>query len=174
MCPHSLNWTLWVRFHGRYWYQSFIDGSNIWGVDRTDPWGPEMDHPPLGRSYLVVVPSYDMSCALILLTGLYGWDSMVDIWYQSFIDGSNIWGVDRTDPWGPEMDHPPLGRSYLVVVPSYDLSCALIFLTGLYGWDSMVDIEINPSSMGPIFGVWIGPTLGVPKWTIRHWAAAIW
>ena len=113
MCPDSLNWALWVRFHGRYWYQSFIDGSNIWGVDRTDPWGPEMDHPPLGRSYLVVVPSYDMSCALILLTGLSG-------------------------------------------------------------WDSMVDIDINPSSMGPIFGVWIGPTLGVPKWTIRHWAAAIW
>ena len=95
-------------------------------------------------------------------------------WYQSFIDGSNIWGVDRTDPWGPEMDHPPLGRSYLVVAPSYDMSCTLIHLTGLYGWDSMSDIDINPSSMGPIFGVWIGPTLGVPKWTIRHWAAAIW
>ena len=174
MCPDYLNWTLRVRFHGRYWYQSFIDGSNIWGVDRTDPWGPEMIHPPLGRSYLVVVPSYDMSCALILLTGLYGWDSMVDIWYQSFIDGSNIWGVDRTDPWGPEMDHPPLGRSYLVVVPSYDMSCALILLTGLYGWDSLVDIDTNPSSMGPIFGVLIGPTFGVPKWTIRHWAAAIW
>ena len=174
MCPDSLNWALWVRFHGRYWYQSFIDGSNIWGVDRTDPWGPEMDHPPLGRSYLVVVPSYDMSCALILLTGTLWVRFHGRYWYQSFIDGSNIWGVDRTDPWGPEMDHPPLGRSYLVVVPSYDMSCALIILTGLYGWDSMVDIDINPSSMGPIFGVWIGPTLGVPKWTIRHWAAAIW
>ena len=23
-------------------------------------------------------------------------------------------------------------------------------------------------------GVWIGPTLGVPKWTIHHWAADIW
>ena len=62
MCLDSLNWTLWVRFHGRYWYQSFIDGSNIWGVDRTDPWGPEMDHPPLGRSYLVV----DSSCYMAL------------------------------------------------------------------------------------------------------------
>ena len=193
MCIDFLNGTLWVRFHGWYWYQSFIDGSNIWGVHRTDPWGPEIDHPPLGRSYLVVVPLYDMSCVLILLTGLYGWDSTADIdinpssmgpifgawigltpgvwnapssigpqlfgsstvvwyvmcidflngtlwvrfhgwyWYQSFIDGSNIWGVDRTDPWGPEMDHPPLGRSYLVVVPSYDMSCALISLTGLYG-----------------------------------------
>ena len=49
--------TLWVRFHGWYWYKSFIDGSNIWGVDRTDPWGPEMDYPPLGRSYLVVEAS---------------------------------------------------------------------------------------------------------------------
>ena len=47
-------------------------------------------------------------------------------------------------------------------------------LTGLYGLDSMVDIDINPSSMGRIFEVWIGPTLGVSKWTIRHWAGAIW
>ena len=223
-----------MRFHGRYWYKSFIVGSNIWDVDRTHSWGPEMDHPPLGRSYLVVVLSYDMSCTLIFLAGFYGWYSIADIdinpssmgpifgvwigptlgarngtsafgpqlfgisalvwhvmyldslnwtpwvrlhgryWYQSFIDGSNIWGVDRTDPWGPEMDHPPLGRNYLVVVPSYDMSCTLIRLTGLYGWDSMADIDINPSSMGPIFGVWIGPTLGVPKWSIRHWAAAIW
>ena len=33
---------------------------------------PKKNHPPLGSSYSVVVPSYDMSCALILLTGLYG------------------------------------------------------------------------------------------------------
>ena len=173
MCPDSLNSALWVRFHGRYWYQSFIDGSNIWGVDRTDPWGPEMDHPPLGRSYLVVVPSYEY----VMCPDSLNWALWVRFhgryWYQSFIDGSNIWGVDRTYPWGPEMDHPPLGRSYLVVVPSYDMSCALMVLTGLYGWYSMVDIDINPSSMGPIFGVWIGPTLGVPKSTIRYWAAAI-
>ena len=119
MCIDFLNGTLWVRFHGWCWYQSFIDGSNIWGVDRTDPWGPEMDHPPLGRSYLVVVPSYDMSCALMSM-GKISWhwyQSFIDgskrdemdhppiwvrfhgwCWYQSFIDGSNIWGVDRTDP----------------------------------------------------------------------------
>ena len=72
------------------------------------------------------------------------------------------------------MNHPPLGRSYLGVVPSHDMSYALIFLTGLYGLDFMADIYINPSSMGSIFGVWIGPTLGVPKYAIRHWAAAIW
>ena len=174
MCPDSLNWALWVRFHGRKLYQSFIDGSNIWSVDRTDPWGPEMDHPPLGRSYLVVVPSYDMSCALIFFNCTLWVRFHGQYWYQSFIDGSNVWGVDRTYPWGLEMDHPPFGRSYLVVVPSYDMSCALILLTGLYGWDSMVDIDINHSSMGPILCVWIGPTLGVPKWTIRHWAAAIW
>ena len=54
-------------------------------------------------------------------------------------------GVDRAEPLGPEMDHPPLGRSYLVVVPSYEMSCALILLTGLYGWYSMADIDINPS-----------------------------
>ena len=226
MCPDSLNWALWVRFHGRYWYQSFIDGSNIWGVDSTDPWGPEMDHPPLGRSYLVVVPSYYMSCALILLTGLYGWDSMVDIdinpssmgpifgvwigltlgvpkwtnwalwvrfhgrywyqsfidypsigpqlfgssavvwyvmcpdslnwnlwvrfhgryWYQSFIDGSNIWGVDRTDPWGPEMDHPPLGRSYLVewyVMCPDSLNWTLwVRFHGRYWYQSFIDALI--------------------------------
>ena len=113
MCLDSLIWALWVRFHGRYRNQSFIDGSYILGVDRIDPWGPEMDHLPSGRSYMVVVPSYDMSCALILLTGFYGWDSMVNIY-------------------------------------------------------------VNPSSMGPMFGVWIGPTLGVPKWTIHHLDAAIW
>ena len=174
MCPDSINWALWVRFHGRYWYQSFIDGSNIWGVDRTDPWGPRNGPSAIGPQlfgssavvWYVMCPDSLNWALWVRFHGRY--------WYQSFIDGSNIWGVDRTDPWGPEMDHPPLGRSYLVVVPSYEMSCALIFLTGLYGWDSMVDIDINPSSMGPIFGVWIGPTLGVPKWTIRHWAAAIW
>ena len=61
-----------MRFHGWYRYQSFIDESNIWGVDRTDPWGPEMDHPPLRRNYIVVVSLYDMSGALILSIGLYG------------------------------------------------------------------------------------------------------
>ena len=72
------------------------------------------------------------------------------------------------------MDHPLLGRSYLVVVTSYDMLGALIILTEFSGWDSMASIDINPSSMGAIFGVWIGPTLWVPKWTIHHWAAAIW
>ena len=175
MFPDSLNWTLLARFHGRYWYQSFIDGSNVWGVDRTDPWGPEIYHSSLGRSYLVAVPSYDMSYGLIHSLNWALWGRFHGrYWYQSFIDESNIWGVDSTHPWGPAMDHPPLGRSYLVVVPSYDMSCALILSTGLYGWDSKVDIDINPSSMGPIFGVWIGSTLGVPKWTIRHWVVAIW
>ena len=174
MCLYSLNWALWVIFHGLYRYQSFIDGSNIWGVDRTDPWGPEMDHLLLGRSYFLVVPSYDMSSHLYYLNWALWVRFYCRYWYQSFIDGSNIWGADRIDPWGPEMDHPPLGRSTLVVVPLYDMSCAFIVITGLYVWDSMADIDINPSSMGPIFGVWIGPTLGVPKWTIRYWAAAIW
>ena len=63
--------------------------------------------------------------------------------------------MDRTDHWGPQTDHPTLGRSYLVVVPSFDVSYALILLTELYGLDSMADIDINPSSMGPIFGVCI-------------------
>ena len=58
---------------------------------------------------------------------------MVDIDINPFIHGWNIWGVDRTNPWGSEMDYPPLGRSYLVVVPPYDMSCALILLTGPYG-----------------------------------------
>ena len=67
-----------------------------------------------------------MSYGLILLTRPYGRDLMI---YQSFIDGSNIWGVNKTDPYGPDMDHPPLGRSYLVVVPSYDMPCQFILLT---------------------------------------------
>ena len=58
---------------------------------------------------------------------------MVDIDINPSSMGPIFWGVDRTDPWGPERDHPLLGRSYLVVVPSYDMSCALILLTGLYG-----------------------------------------
>ena len=95
-------------------------------------------------------------------------------WYQSFIHRSNIWRVERTDPWVPESDHPPFGRIYLVVVPSYDMSCVLIIFNGLYGWDSMAVNDINPSSMAPIFGVWIGTTLRVAKWTIRYWATAIW
>ena len=94
--------------------------------------------------------------------------------YQSFVDGSNIWGVDRTDHLSPEVDHPPLGRSYFVVVPSYDMSCALVFLRGIYGLYFMAHIDINLSSMGPIFRVLIGPTLRVLKWTIRHWVIGIW
>ena len=74
-----------------------------------------------------------MSGALILLTGVYGWDSMAGIDINLSSMGLIFGGVDRTDPWGPEMDHPPLGRSYLVVVPSYDMSGALIILTGFYG-----------------------------------------
>ena len=171
-CLDYLNLALWVRFHGRCWYQSFIDGSNIWGADRTAPYGPAIDHPPLGRSYLVEMPSYDMCINFlnrILWVRFHGWS-----WYQSFIDGSNIWGVDGTDPWDPEMDRPPLDHSYLLVVPSYDMPSALIILTWLYGWDSTADVDMNPSSMGPLFGVWLGPTPGVPKWTIHYWAATIW
>ena len=52
------------------------------------------------------------------------------------------------------MDHPPLGRSYLVVVPSYDMSRALILLTTLYGLDFMGDIDINPSLMVQYLGCW--------------------
>ena len=174
MCLDSLNWALWVRFHDRYWHQSFIDGSNIWVVDRTYPWGPAIDHPPLGRSYLIVVPSYDMSYALIFLMGFYGLDFMADIDINPSSMGP-IFGVWIGPTLGvPQIDHPPLGRSYLVVLPWYDMSYALILLTGLNGWDFMIDIDINPSLMGPMFGMWIEPTLGVPKWTIRHWAATIW
>ena len=72
MCIDFPNGTLWVRFHGQYWYQSFIDGSNIWGVDRTDPWGPEVDHPPLGRSCLVVVASCLMALIIVTCIGFMG------------------------------------------------------------------------------------------------------
>ena len=58
---------------------------------------------------------------------------MADIDINPSSMGPIYGGVDRTDPRGPEMDHPPLGRSYLIEVPSYDMSCALISLTGLYG-----------------------------------------
>ena len=132
MCIDFLNGTLWVRFHGWYWYQSFMDGSNIWSVDRADPWGPEMDHPPLGRSYLVEVPSYHMSCAFILLTWLDGWYSTADIDINRSSIGP-IFGLWKDRPLGSRNGLPSLGRSYLVEVLSYDMSCALISLTGLYG-----------------------------------------
>ena len=43
------------------------------------------------------------------------------------------------------------------------MSYALILSTGLCGLDFMTDIDINPSSIGPIFGVLIGPTLWGPE-----------
>ena len=126
MWPDSLNLALWVRFNDRYWYQSFIDGSNIWHVDRTDSFGSRSGPSAIGPQLF--------GCSAVAWYAMFHdsliWAPWVRLhgryWYQTFIDGSNIWGVDRTDPWGPEMDHPPLGRSYLVVVPSYHMSCALI------------------------------------------------
>ena len=173
MCPDSLNWALWVRFHGRFYYQSFIDGPNIWGVDGTDPWGPEMDHPPLGRNYLVVVPSHDMPCALILLTGPHGCDSMIDI----DINPSSIGPIFRV--WiGPilavlKWTIPHWAAAVCSSAVVWYVICPDSLIWALW-WVSMVGIDIYPSWMGPIFGVWIGPTLGVPKWDIRHWAEAIW
>ena len=93
---------------------------------------------------------------------LHGW-----YWNQSFIDGSNNCGAHRTHPWGSLTDHPPFCPSNLVVVLSYDISFSLILLRGHYGLDLMDDIKINLSSMGLIFGMWMGPNLGLPKWTIR-------
>ena len=46
---------------------------------------------------------------------------MADIDINPSSMGPIFWGVDRTDHWGPDMDHPQMGRSYLVVVPSYDM-----------------------------------------------------
>ena len=71
------------------------------------------------------------------------------------------------------MDHPPLVRSYLVVAPSVDMSYGFILLTWQDGWDLMSDIDIDPSSKGPLFGVWIGQNIGFPEWTINLWTAAI-
>ena len=159
MCLDFLNGALWVRFHGWYLYKSFIDGSNIGGVYRT-PLVSRNGPPTIGQELfgiraivLCVRCLVSLNCALWVR--IHGW-----YWYQSFIDVSNIWGVNRTIHWGPEMDHPPLGLSYLVVVSSYHLSCALILVTGLYGWDYMFDIDINPASIGPILVLWIGQTLG--------------
>ena len=92
-----------------------------------------MDHLPLGRSYLVVVLSYDLSCALILSTGLFGldlWAILISILHRLV----QYLGVDRNDPLGSEIDHlAPLGRSYLAEGSLYDMSCTLITFTGLYG-----------------------------------------
>ena len=87
----------------------------------------------MGRSCLVVVPSYDLSCVLIIVTGRYGLDFMADIDINLSSMGLIFAGVDGTDHLGPKIDHPPLGRSYLTAVSSYDISCTFIHLTGFYG-----------------------------------------
>ena len=162
MCLDSFNWALWVRFHGRSRYHSLIDGSNIWCVDRTDPWGPEMDHPRLGRSYMEVMPSYDMSCALIRLTGLYERDSMADIHINpsSMSPKIGVWtGPTLGIRNGPYAFGPQLSRSSAVV---WYVMC----LDSL-NWARWVKFHgrywFHTSSMGPTFGVWVGPTLGVSK-----------
>ena len=160
-----------MRFKVWYPYQSFIDWS-IFGV-----WiRPSLGVPnwtirhwaTAGRSVVVWYVMCLDSLNRALWVKFHGW-----YWYQSFIDRSNIWGVDGTDPLNPEMDHLPLGCSYLEEGPSYDILRVLILLTDPYAWDSMTDIDINPSSISPIFWVSMGPTLRVSKWTICHWAAAI-
>ena len=97
-------------------------------MERTDHWVPKMHNPPLGRSYLVVVPSYDMTSVLIFVTGLFGLDFMADTNINPSSMGSIFGGVDGTDHLGPKMVHPPLGRSYLKAVSSYDMSGAFILL----------------------------------------------
>ena len=120
---------------------------------------PKWNNLPLGHSYLVVVPSYQMPCCLIWGDSL-NWTLWVRFdgwyWYKSFIDGFNIWYLNRTYHWGLEMDHLPLGHSYLVEVLSYEASRGLILFGEHHSWKLMADIDINPSSMHPIFGVWTG------------------
>ena len=90
-----------------------------WGVNRNDPRGPKMDHPPFGCSYLVrnsAVIWFVMwldSLNGTLWVRFYGW-----YWYHSFLDGSNVWGVNKTYPWGSKMDQLSLVRSYLVIEES--------------------------------------------------------
>ena len=95
--------------------------------------------------------------------------------YQSLIDYSNIWGVDRKDPSGPEMVYHLLGRTILVLLHWYDMSCGLILLHRSlwvrfniwYCYQYLID-------KSNICCFWIRQTLGVPKWIIHHWAADIW
>ena len=108
-----------------------MDGCNIWVVERTKNLGPERDNQLLDPSYAIVLPSYDMSYALSFLTGFYGLDFMADIDINPSSMGLIFRCVERTDSSSPEKDRPPLDHSYLVVVPSYDVSRALILLTGL-------------------------------------------
>ena len=144
----------WVQYLGCGWDRPLGSRNGTSGI------GPQL----FNRSALVWYVRCLYSFNWTLLVRIHGWH-----WHQSSIDGSNIWGVDRTDPWGPAMRRPPLGSSYLVVMPSLDMSGALIFLIGLYGWDSMAGIDINPSSMGPIFrGCGKDRPLGS-----RNWPSAI-
>ena len=67
-----------------------------------------MDHPPLGRSYLVVVSSYDLSCALILLTGPYGWDSAA----EGSVIGGDTTSLLAGAPHSPHRDVNPVPQSH--------------------------------------------------------------
>ena len=104
MCLDSLNWAQRVRFHCRYWYQSFIDGSNIWDVDRTDPWGSEMDHPPLGPSYVVVVPSYENVLVM-------AWPSMS----PDLSPIEDVW--DEMDRWLRQRPNQPVTQEVWQEIP---------------------------------------------------------
>ena len=158
----SLNSAPWVRYRGWYWYQSFIDVCNISGVDKTDPWNLEIGYlgcwwgRPLGfrigpcaicpRLFGSSDVEWYITCFDYLIWALwlrfYGWH-----WYQSFIDGSNIWGVERTDTWSPEIDHSPLGCSYLEEMSRrlichvlYFLNCILwVRFHGWYWYQSFID-----------------------------------
>ena len=132
--------------------------------------GPSAIGPQLFDSSAVV---WYAMCLDVLNWALWVWfDDRY--WYQSFIDGSNIWGVDRIDPWGPEIDIPPLGPQLFgssgvvgYVMRLDSLYWALwVRYHDRYWYQCFID--------GTIYGVWIGPTLGVPKRAICHWAAAIW
>ena len=115
MCLDFLNGALWVRFHGWYFYKSFIDGSNIGSVYRT-PLGSRNGQPTIGEELFDIRASVP-----------YGWESMADI-AINHSSMCQIFGVSI----GPSIGVPKWTiLSYLVVVSSYHLSYALILLTGL-------------------------------------------
>ena len=120
---------------------------------------PRLIGPPSHRSHISLVPQCDPDYTVLIGPPSH-WSPNVTLVIEFSLVPHLIESRN-----GPPATGPHLFGSIL----PYDMSCALILLTGLYRWDSF----INPSSMGPIFGVWIGPTLGAPKWTIRHWAAAL-
>ena len=88
----------------------------------------------------------------------YGLDSRW--WYITgyWIDGSNIFCVDRADPVGRWMDRILLGRSHFLSTIALWITKGISDLPLVKGWIQGDGKVLHIGTIGPIFLVWIGHT----------------